>query len=306
MRAGRTMMAMTALDVLCIGHASYDITMRVPHHPGANEKMHAEALRYDGGGPAANAAVAVRRLGGTSAYCGYLGWDMYGDANAKAFVHEGVDLRWTVRGEQPTPVSAILAKPDGTRCVINYKRETPWLQPEVLAAMPQMAAGVLLFDGHEPLISVDIARAARRRGIPTVIDAGSVHRGTRELVPIIDYLVSSERFALDWAQTTDAYAALARLAEVAPNVVITRGGEGLLWARQGERGQVPAFAVDIVDSTGAGDAFHGAFAFGLARGMGWIELLRYASAVGALTCTQLGARAGIPDADAVRTFLDRG
>ena len=295
---------MTALDVLCIGQASYDITMRVPHHPAANEKMRADALRYDGGGPAANAAVTVCRLGGTAAYCGYLGRDMYGDANAKAFAQEGVDLRWIVRGESPTPLSAILAKPDGTRCVINYKRETPWLQPEELASMPEMAVGVLLFDGHEPLISVDIARAARRRGIPTVIDAGSVHRGTRELAPIVDYLVGSERFALDWAQTADAHVALARLAEIAPNVVVTRGGEGLLWAREGESGQMPAFTADIADSTGAGDAFHGAFAFGLARGMGWVELLRYASAVGALACTRFGARAGIPDADAVRIFLD--
>ena len=91
--------------------------------------------------------------------------------------------------------------------------------------------------------------------------------------------------------------------EIAPNVVVTRGGEGLLWAREGESGQMPAFTADIADSTGAGDAFHGAFAFGLARGMGWVELLRYASAVGAPACTRFGARAGIPDGDAGRFFL---
>ena len=295
---------MTTLDVLTIGHASYDITMRVDHHPGANEKMHAEAMRCDGGGPAANAAVAVRRLGGSAGFCGYLGWDVYGDANARAFVQEGVDLRWTLRGEAPTSVSAILAKPDGTRSVINFKRETPFLQPAALEPLPAFDARVLLFDGHEPLISPDIAGQARARGIPTVIDAGSVHQGTRALAPVVDYLVGSERFAFDWAGTDDADKALAVLAGIAPNVVITRGSDGLIWAREGATGHVPAFAVDTVDSTGAGDAFHGAFAIGLARGMGWLELLRYASAVGALACTRLGARAGIPDTDAVRAFLD--
>jgi sulfofructose kinase len=294
---------MSMLDVLCVGHAPYDITMGVGHHPGPDEKMQAEAMRCSGGGPAANAAVAVRRLGGSSAFCGYLGRDVYGDAHAAELAAEGVDLGWTVRGEPPTSISAILAKPDGTRSVVNYKRDTPWLTPAALDGLPQMAAQVLLFDGHEPLISPGLVAWARSRGIPTVLDAGSVHRGTEALAPHIDYLVGSERFALDWTRSNDAEAALGALADLAPSVVITRGGDGLLWARHGEAGHMAAFAVRAVDSTGAGDAFHGAFALGLARGMAWPDLLRYASAAGALACTHVGARAGIPDAAAVHALL---
>jgi sulfofructose kinase len=294
---------MTTLDVLSIGHAAYDITMGVDHHPGADEKMQADAMGCAGGGPAANAAVAVRRLGGSSGFCGYLGRDVYGEAHAGELNEAGVDPRWLVRGAHPTPVSAILAKPDGSRSVINYKGDTPWLESDVLNTLPAIAAKVLLFDGHEPLISAAIVNQARARGIPTVLDAGSVHRGTKELAPVVDYLVGSERFALAWAGSDDIEQALAALARIAPNVVITLGAAGLLWARGDETGRLPAFHVDAVDSTGAGDAFHGAFAYGLARGLVWPELLRYAAAVGALACTKLGARAGLPDRDAVHAFL---
>jgi sulfofructose kinase len=294
---------MSMLDVLCVGQAPYDVTMGVGHHPGPDEKMQAEAMRCSGGGPAANAAVAVRRLGGSAGFCGYLGRDVYGDAHAAELAAEGVDPGWIVRGTHPTSISAILAKPDGTRSVINYKRDTPWLTPEDLAGLPPIDARVLLCDGHEPLISPGLVEQARARGIPTVLDAGSVHHGTEALAPHIDYLVGSERFALDWTRSSDAEAALGALAALAPCVVITRGPEGLLWTRHGEAGRLPAFAVQAVDSTGAGDAFHGAFALALARGMAWPELLRYASAAGALACTHVGARAGIPDAAAVHALL---
>jgi len=98
--------------------------------------------------------------------------------------------------------------------------------------------------------------------------------------------------------------ALSKLADICPHVVITLGAEGLLWASEGRQGRMPAFRVDCVDSTGAGDAFHGAFALGLVRTMVWPDLLRYASAAGALTCTRLGARQALPDATAVQRLLN--
>ena len=295
---------MSMLDVLCVGHAPYDITMGVGHHPGPDEKMQARAMRGSGGGPAANAAVAVRRLGGSSGFCGYLGNDVFGEAHAGELAAEGVDISFVVRGDHPTSISAILAKPDGLRSVVNYKADTPWLAPASVKGLPESDARVLLCDGHEPLISPDLVRQARERHIPTVLDAGSVHRGTEALAPIVDHLVCSERFALHWTGANDAHVALQKLAEMAPHLVITRGEAGLLWARDGQTGHLPAFAVAAVDSTGAGDAFHGAFALALARGMAWPELLRYAAAAGALACTHIGARAGLPDAAAVRSLLD--
>ena len=280
------------LDLLCIGHASFDITMSIGSHPAADEKLFADAMQLSGGGPAANAAVSVSRLGGRAGFCGYLGRDTFGDLHAAELQAEGVDISYLVRGDFPSSVSQILAKPDGSRALVNFKGDTPWL-PEDAVHMTVLPK-VMLFDGHEPLLSLPLCHQARKMGVPTVLDAGSLHRGTQELAGRVDYLVASEKFARQWCETDDMQLALDELAAVSDNVVITLGDQGLIWCRGAEQGAMPAFQVHAVDSTGAGDAFHGAFALGLARGMAWPDLLRFASAVGALTCTKLGARPALP------------
>ncbi len=290
------------VDVLCVGHASYDLVFSVVRHPAEDEKIVADGLIACGGGPAANAAVTVARLGFKSAFAGYLGLDLYGEKHWQELSGEGVDLRLTVRGSSPTPLSAILVKPDGKRALINYKGET---RPLAVGDIDFSAIvfKVVLFDGHEPHLSVPFAERARSETVPTVLDAGSLHAGTKALMGRVDYLVCSEKFARQFA--ADEERALARLAEAAPAVVITLGERGLIWRRGTERGAVPAFTVAAVDTTGAGDAFHGAFAAAVAAGTEWVDLLRYASAAGALCCTKMGARQGLPSKEEHRILLQR-
>jgi sulfofructose kinase len=292
----------TTHDVLCVGHASYDLVFSVPRHPAADEKIFADAFLACGGGPAANAAVIVARLGLRSAFAGYLGEDAYGASHASEFALEGVDTRWLARGNRPTPISAVLVKPDGARALVNYKGETLAL-PAGAIDFSAIRPKVLLFDGHEPLLSAPLGVRARTQAIPTVLDAGSLHSGTQGLMRLVDYLVASEKFAAQWLGTADAPLALARLAEQAPVVVITLGEHGLIWRKHGESGSLPAFPVSAVDSTGAGDAFHGAFAAGLAAGLAWPELLRYASAAGAFCCQRQGARPGLAMQAELRAFI---
>lgn len=292
------------VDVLCIGHAAYDLTMGVDHHPQADEKMVADSLVCCGGGPSANGAVTVTRLGGSAAWCGYLGSDLHGEAHIRELQAEGVDVSLAVRGANPSPLSTILAKPDGSRCVINHKSDTPWLAADAVD-FSTVSPKCILVDGHEPLLSLPLVQQAKAAGIPTVLDAGSVRKGTEELAPLVDYLVSSKRFAFDYCNTNDPEKAVRMMAEVAPNAVVTLGHDGLVWACSGESGYLPAFRVEAVDTTGAGDAFHGAFALGVARKMTWSDLLSFASAAGALTSTKLGARIGIPTASEVEHFLQR-
>jgi len=290
------------IDLLSVGHAAYDLTMSVEHHPAADEKLQATSMQTCGGGPAANAAVQVARLGGTASFCGYLGNDLYGDAHVAELEAEGVDLSWLVRGSHPSSISQILAKPDGKRALVNFKGDTPWLSADAIDVTGSPPRAILL-DGHEPLLSEVVVDWAADEEIPTVLDAGSLHRGTEALAMKVDYLVASEKFARQCCGTEDMQLALKQLANQRDNVVITLGEAGLLWARSGKRGEMPAFRVNAIDSTGAGDAFHGAFALGVARGRGWHELLRYASAAGALTCTRLGARQGLPNATEVEQLL---
>ena len=120
----------------------------------------------------------------------------------------------------------------------------------------------------------------------------------------VDYLAFSEKFARQWLSEDHPERALLELGKHSPAVLITLGERGLIWKRNGENGSFPAFPVNAVDTTGAGDAFHGAFAAALADHKTWPEILRYASAVGALCCTRLGARAGLPQKEQVVRFFE--
>jgi len=291
------------VDVLCIGHASYDLVFSVDHHPAADEKTFATGFIDCGGGPAANAAVMVANLGFKAAFAGYLGADVYGDKHLQELNAHGVDTGLTLRGPAPTPISAVLVKPDGKRALVNYKVGTHPLPADALD-FSGINPAVVLFDGHEPQVSAAYCPKLRAQKIPTVLDAGSLHEGTQALMTQVDYLVCSEKFAMQVAGSVES--ALARLAEVAPNVVITLSEKGLFWRRGGEQGFMPAFEIADVDSTGAGDAFHGAFAAAVSQRMAWQECLRYASAAGALCCTKMGARPGLPTREEHRRLFEQG
>lgn len=288
------------IDVLCVGLACYDLVFDVSHHPDADEKMVASSMLACGGGPAANAAVMIAKLGAKAAFSGYLGNDLYGDKHQQEFLDCGVDTTLLVRGASPTPLATVLVKPDGKRALINYKGQTRAL-PETVVDFSGVSAKTVLLDGHEPALSKALLAHVRAQQIPSVLDAGSVHDGTVALMTQVEYLVCSEKFARQWAG--DTATALSRLASVAPTVVITLGEHGLIWQRGQEHGALPAFAVQAIDTTGAGDAFHGAFAAAVALGMDWPDILRYASAAGSLCCTQTGARLGLPSLAAHRAFL---
>ena len=280
------------IDVLCVGHASYDLIFSIDHHPLADEKISASGFVGMGGGPAANAAVTVAKLGFKAAYAGYLGLDIYGEHHYRELLDTGVHSDLIIRGNFPTPLSTILVKPDGQRALINYKGQTKALAADAIdfsAIIPK----VVLFDGHEPQLALALLASLQDKSTISVLDVGSLHDGTLALLHKVDYLVCSEKFAIQYAGTIET--ALQRLAELAPTVVITLGEKGLIWQRNQEQGALSAFPVACVDSTGAGDAFHGAYAAALCTDMSWLDVLRYASAAGAWCCTKLGARTGIPN-----------
>lgn len=279
------------IDVLCVGHASYDLVFSVAHHPTENEKTVADSFIACGGGPAANAAVMVTKLGFSAAFAGYLGNDVHGELHYQELLAHSVNTQCVVRGDSPTPLSTVIVKPNGNRALINYKGDTQLLAADTID-FSALNPKIILFDGHEPFISVPLAEHARKTGIPTVLDAGSVHDGTLALMDLVDYLVCSEKFALQLK--ADEQTALAYLATLAPVVVITLGERGLIWQRGAQSGTLPALAINAIDTTGAGDAFHGAFAAAVSAGMEWLTVLRYASIAGSLCCTKMGARLGLP------------
>jgi len=313
-----------SVDVLCLGIACYDLIFSVDRHFRPDEKIRASELTACGGGIASNAAMTVARLGSSVAFAGYLGQDMYGDSHIDELRAAGVNTELVVRGARPTSLSAILVKPDGTRALVNYGtwpgRETTMTQDAGQASQELPGATefqlercrprAVLVDGYHMDAANHLVESARSQNVPTVLDGDMLHAGTRTLMEKVEFLVVSEHFAQDYSQQSDPATALEQLSHFAPSAVITLGARGLCWRNRADSrfgagaGSYPAFAVEVEDTTGAGDAFHGAFAAGLARGMAWEELLRFASAVGALCCTRKGARLGIPTGAEVAAFLD--
>jgi sulfofructose kinase len=295
---------MQNIDVLCIGATSYDLVFWVNHHPDSDEKTTADAFIRCGGGPAANASVTVARMGLRSAFAGYLGSDLFGRMHLEELKKAGVDTGLVVRGEYPTPLSSVLVNPSGERSLVNY-RDADSVLPAKGLDLSTIHTKVILFDGHEPELSVSLLNDARSRGIKTVLDAGSLHKGTSQLFDKVDYLACSERFACEVTGASSPDGAMESFVSHSQRVVITLGKNGLIWKAAGRKGRIPAFSVDVKDTTGAGDVFHGAFAGCLAMGREWIESLTYSSAAAALCCTKLGARTGIPADAEVQRFLKK-
>ena len=292
------------IDVLCVGAGTYDLVYSVDRHPQPDEKIRATSFVGCGGGPAANAAVTVARLGLQAAFVGYLGNDIFGTAHIDELHQAGVHTDLVARGPFSSALSVVIVKPDGSRALVNYRKPESFLAAGSVD-FSNVDTGVILFDGHEPYISPALAKFAQEKNISTVLDAGSIHSGTEELAGLVDYLVCSERFGLDFTGATSPERALEKLVTYAPNVIITLGDRGLLWKKGAGSSRLQAYKVKAVDTTGAGDVFHGTLAACLAQKKNWLESLAYASAAGALCCTKIGARLGIPTKEEVEAFLAR-
>jgi sugar/nucleoside kinase (ribokinase family) len=290
-------------DVLCIGHASFDLCMMLDSFPGEDSKAETETLIESGGGPAANAAWLLARWGIPTTLATLLGEDDYGGRALAELQAAGVDCRFVElrRGHQ-TPVSFIIVNRNtGSRTIINRKATARGLSlpSEKLAGIKPK---LLLFDGHEPEAS--LAAIAAFPSAVTVLDAGSVREGTRTLASRVQYLVCSERFA---AQTTGEMdvrgnwkSCLAKLHKLNGNtVVVTLGEHGLMFKGGAEQDRLPPLAIKAVDTTAAGDIFHGAFAFALVRGMDLRRALRLATIAAGLSVQKPGGRPSAPELDTV-------
>ncbi|MEE9423427.1 MAG: PfkB family carbohydrate kinase [Methylococcales bacterium] len=291
------------MDIVCVGHACYDLIFQVPHHPSEDEKLSSSEHLSCGGGPAANAAVAIARLGLTAEFIGYLGNDLYGDSHLAELQTEGVNTQQIQRGSIATPVATLLVKPNGARTVVNYTEASTILYADHATLNSSNPPSVLLVDGHQPTISAHLIKQAKQLGVTTILDAGSLHAGTQQLMSEVDYLAVSEKFARQLTEQDDPHQALQQIRSLAANVIITCGERGLIWAQGKRSGSLPAFVVPVSDSTGAGDAFHGGLAVALAEQQPWEDALIYASAVAALCCTTMGARPGMPTQAEITEFI---
>jgi sulfofructose kinase len=298
------------MDVLCVGHAAWDISLFLEGFPAENSKLEIRSMSECGGGPAANAAYLLARWGVSSGLAASIGADTYGNRIAEELATAGVDIaELDCNPSGVTPVSAILVNlKNGSRTIINRKASGG--SPLRLKTPPPLSGAprVMLFDGHE--LDASLQALELFPGALTILDAGSLREGTRELAKRVDFLVSSERFACQFSGLPDlaspenqAKAIAALNAWNGKPVVITRGEQGMLRGTNEKVSHYPAFSVQAVDTTAAGDIFHGAFAYGILMGLPIDETLRLSAAAAAISVTIRGGRPSIPDLPQVREML---
>ena len=297
-----------SISALCIGHASYDLCMVVPGFPAENSKSETDLLIESGGGPAANAAWLLARWGVPTAMAGVVGDDDYGRRAISDLRNIGVDCRLIRQiAGHATPVSFVICNlATGSRTIINRKAPGPNLNllPHQLA---DLEPKLLLFDGHEAEASLQAIKTFPNA--TTMLDAGSLRDGTQRLAGCVQYLVTSERFAV---QLTGEKAVLenwrtcsARLRQFNNGViVVTLGESGLVYDDGREQARLPALKVDTKDTTAAGDIFHGAFAFALLRQMQLRQALRFATIAAGLSVQRFGGRTSTPDLVHVKEAME--
>lgn len=292
------------MKILCIGHVAYDITIPLEHFPVENTKNRVTDRVECGGGPASNAAYLLGKWGVETYIAGVVGKDLYGERIKKEFEDIGVHTEYLeMNPEYQTTSSFIIAnKEKGTRTVFTYRPSTIQLSPIELNFEPD----IILMDGQEIEISKEMIK--KYPNAISIIDAGRPNPDIIELSKMVNYTVCSKEFAETVAKMKIDYEKPSTLVELyrrmetifKNNIVVTLESQGALYKFQGQAKLMPSIKVKAVDSTGAGDLFHGAFTYGIAKNMPYEEIIKLSNITGALSVTKIGGRFSAPSVEEIK------
>jgi len=301
---------MGEIDVVGLGYCTYDILAITPGLPDFDDvkMMHLADLVHDGGGQVGTALTALARLGARTGYIGVLGEDQEGKFLHELFVREGVDTaRLRRRAGVGTNVCLLLVEQATAQRAILC-RQRVCITDLALERADQAyieATQVLHLDGQFMPAAIQAAHWARQAGVKICFDGNHPRPGMDELLPMVDWLVVAEPFPAAYTGLTDQQDAGRALLDLGAEVlVVTQGERGCqVWTKESQF-QVPGFEVQAVDTTGAGDAFHGAFIYAMLQGWGLHRVAIFANAVAALNCQMLGGRRGLPTLAQVEELLE--
>lgn len=293
-------------EVVGLGMSCVDDLALVPHLPRLDEGCPMLDYSRQGGGLVATAMVAVACLGGKAGYIGVIDGGERGNFIRAEFERYGVDIsRLRIDPAAVSPFFFVLVDRDtGSRSIIFNSGRLPELvlNDDDLAYIGR--ARVLHLDGTHVAAAVRGAKFARDRGIKVTIDVSSVGPHTELLIRNVDAVVAAGSFPERFTGESDLAKAARMILDYGPSiVVVTLGERGALCVTPRDIFHEPGFVVPVVDTTGAGDVFHGTFALGLARGWELRKIVEWSNAAAALKCRKLGGRAGIPTYSEVESFL---
>jgi sulfofructose kinase len=295
--------------VVGLGQASYDSLGLLASFPAEDEKVELAAIERQCGGPASTALVTLSRLGIKTSFLGAVGDDPAGMEIVKGLDAEGVESGFLKIRPGYTSQCAFIAitRKSGKRTIFWHRGSAPPLSKEEVDLSAFSKAEILHLDGLMLEASLEAARQAKARGMRVVMDAGTLREGSLDLLPLVDTLIASERFAAPLVgREAPPEKALKELSRFGPGeLVVTLGARGSVGLKGMNLIHQEAISVDAVDTTGAGDVYHGAYIYGALQGWPMDECMRFASVVSAMKCREVGARKGIPRLEEVLSFQRR-
>ena len=301
---------MPDFDVIGAGLNATDTLLSVPNFPAYGGKVRILEETLSPGGQVASALVACARLGLRVKYIGTVGDDERGRVQMESLRETGIDLEdvHVRRGCANQSAYIVIDRSTGERTVFWRRDDSLRLGPEEIDPAQIARARLLLIDGHDTAAVARAAEIARAHRIPVVVDVDTIYAGFEHVLPNTDYLVASSEFPAAFTGERDPFVALERIQERygMPLAAMTLGAHGALARWNGKYLYSPAFVVNCVDTTGAGDVFHGAFCYAVLQGMPLAESLEFSNAMAALNCTAPGARGGIAGVDQVGALIARG
>jgi len=284
-------------DVVGVGLNATDTLILLSHFPAYAGKVAFDEEMLSPGGQVASAMVACSAMGLRVKYIGTVGDDERGRIQMESLSGTGVDVSDVeIRENTPNQTAYILIdKTTGERTVLWSRPEGLTLSPDSITPEKILSAELLHIDGHDTPAVARAAEIAKAHGMPVTVDVDTIYHGFDKVLPNVTHLVTSSEFPSQWTNERDPFKALQRIQDEyrMPVAAMTLGAQGALARTGGRYYYSPAFVVNCVDTTGAGDIFHGAFCYGVVKHLSIADTLELSNAMAALNCMAIGARGGI-------------
>lgn len=294
------------MKAICVGHSTYDITLQVDKFPKENEKYRTNKTIECGGGPASNAAYLLAKWKAETTIASILGNDHYADLIIEEFKKIGANTNFLEKAkDHKTSTSYVIANEEnGSRTIITSKDK----EINSLSKIPEEKYDIIVIDGEHYETALNILK--NNKGAISILDAGRIKEHTKELGKLVTYVICSKTFAESFAeQEIDCnnmkslefcYDELKNYFNT--NIIITLEEDGSFTRIKDKYIKIPTIKVKSIDTTGAGDIFHGAFAYFISKNYTLEDCIKYSSITAALSTTKLGGRTSIPSLEEVMNY----
>jgi sulfofructose kinase len=294
------------MDIVCVDYPVMDFLIQVNKIPPSNGAGSFEQVSWQGGGNGSTAIVAAARLGAKTGMVGIVGNDQYGRCCINDFKRHGVDISHIAIDEKGSTAFCICLAETSTkmRTFIGSQDSCRQMNPNELDK-EYITSAKYLHIARLDEAAIEAAKIAKDNGVKVSIDAGRYDPLVIENIALFDVFIASEFFYEGIFDNKDYKNNCAELQGMGPEiVVVTLGANGCVGIQNGNYFEIPTFnEVRVVDTTGAGDVFHGAFIYGLLQGWDAEKAAIFSNAVSSIKCTRLGGRTAIPDRKMVDRFL---